>query len=226
MDQNSLLIVGATGLVGKACLSLADEDHFFQKIVVLTRRPLPEDLVSSKVITHQVNFDRLRDFKNEMQVSHVFCTLGTTIRKAGSQENFYKVDFTYADETARLASEQGAKHFYLVTSLGSKANSRIFYYRIKGQLEEVVQKLDYHSINIFRPSFLLGEREEKRLAESVAKRLARGLDFVLSPKYKAVPARSLAMAMMEVAKKERSGYQIIENAEIHSLADRYQSSSI
>lgn len=222
MSANTLLLVGATGLVGGECLRLAERDDFFSGITVLTRRPLSDPVDGRKTTVQLIDFDHLDRSRESLAASHVFCTLGTTIKKAGGRDNFYRVDYSYVYETARLAHQQGAKHFSVVTALGSDARSKIFYYRVKGQVEEDLGQVGYESLCIFRPSFILGQRAERRIGETLAKYVALALGPLLSPRLKAVSARSIAMAMMQTAKEGRTGKHIIDNAAIHALAAKYE----
>ena len=130
---------------------------------------------------------------------HVFICLGTTIKIAGSQENFRKVDFEYCLSIAKKAKESGAQTLSLVSSIGANSSSKNFYLKTKGELEEAIQSLGFSTVNIFRPSFLVGERSEKRLAEKIAINFAKIMDvfFIGSTrKYKSVDAALLAKTMI------------------------------
>jgi uncharacterized protein YbjT (DUF2867 family) len=133
--------------------------------------------------------------------------LGTTIRKAGSQQAFRTVDFAYPAEIARLGLERGAHHFLLVSALGADARSRVFYNRVKGELENAVLALPYRAHTIVRPSLLLGEREETRLGEKIGERLA----FLAPRKYKPVHARDVAWTLVNAAAEDRAGVNVIES---------------
>ncbi len=143
MNNKSVLLLGASGLVGGECLKLLIQDNYFGKITVLTRSPLTTDIMNSRVERHIIDFERLGEYRHFMKADHVICALGTTIKKAGTKDNFFKVDFTYSYEIARMASEQGAEHYSLVSSIGADPGSSIFYSRVKGELEVAVQKLPY-----------------------------------------------------------------------------------
>ena len=124
---------------------------------------------SGEVELHVIDFDRLASYASLLAVDQILCALGTTIRKAGSQQAFRTVDFEYPAEIARLGIERGARHFLLVSALGADARSRVFYNRVKGELENAVLALPYRAHTIVRPSLLLGEREETRLGERSAR---------------------------------------------------------
>ncbi|HVF87991.1 MAG TPA: hypothetical protein VM866_10390, partial [Pyrinomonadaceae bacterium] len=176
-ETRSALLVGATGLVGGHCLNLLLEDAAYQKVVVLGRRMLP--VGHRKLEQHIIDFDQLTDYARLIYGQDVFCCLGTTIKKAGSQEAFRRVDFTYPHEVARVAAGNGAEQMLLVSALGADARSRVFYNRVKGETEEAVSKLPFGGVQIFRPSLLLGERQEVRRGEQIAERAMKLFSFAL-----------------------------------------------
>jgi uncharacterized protein YbjT (DUF2867 family) len=222
MGDKSVLLLGATGLVGGECLKLLLSVEDYGRIVVPTRSPLPEILRDPRVEQHRVDLERLQDAGPLFEVDHVISALGTTIGKAGSRENFRRVDFTYAYETARTAAERGAVHLLLVTALGADASSRIFYNRVKGELEEAVQRLPFPSLSIFRPSLILGERRERRAGEAFGKALSTLLAFAIPERYKPVAATQIAGAILAAARASRPGIRIFESAEIRRVAGNLQ----
>lgn len=217
-ESRSVALFGATGLVGGECLKLLAADPAFHRVVVPTRRPLPPTTVAAldatKVDEHVVEFDNLVAHADLLAVDHILCALGTTIRQAGSKERFRQVDLSYPSEIARLGVERGVQHFLLVSAVGADAGSRVFYNRIKGELEEAVAALPYRSTTIIRPSLLLGDRAEFRLGEEIAKRLS----FLAPRRYKPVPAAAVAAALVGAAKRDRPGHLIIESREIGTEA--------
>jgi uncharacterized protein YbjT (DUF2867 family) len=167
-----------------------------------------------------VNFDRLSDSASLLKADDVFCCLGTTIKKAGSQEAFRRVDFTFAYEAAQLAANNGAAQFLLVSALGANANSSVFYNRVKGETEDAIAALPFVSVSIFRPSLLLGERAEFRLGERIAEPVMKALSFLLIGslrKYRAIEARTVAAAMIEVAKAQPKGVNVYESDRIQEV---------
>lgn len=213
----SVLLLGATGLVGGECLKLLCAEDFWRRVIALTRRPLPEEAHHPKVENQVIDFDRAEDNRELISAGQVICALGTTIKKAGSQENFYKVDFTYAYELARIARENGAEHLLLVSSSGADARSPIFYSRVKGELEEAVKTLGYPALSIFRPSLLLGDRRESRPGEDLGKFLSGLFGFAIPARYKPVHARSVAAAIVQVARENRPGIRVLESDEIRRI---------
>jgi uncharacterized protein YbjT (DUF2867 family) len=208
----SILLLGATGLVGSHCLRLLAGDPAFGRVVALTRRPLPLEDSSRKVESHVVNFDDLAAHAELFAVDQVLCALGTTIRQAGSQERFRVVDYQYPLDAARLGMAGGATHYLLVSSVGADARSRVFYSRVKGELESAVVALPYRSVTIARPSLLLGPRAEYRRGEQIAKRLA----FLMPAKYKPVGAHAVAAALVHAAREDVPGRRVIESADIRA----------
>jgi uncharacterized protein YbjT (DUF2867 family) len=204
------LILGATGLVGRECVLQFAESPAFTKVLALTRRPLG-DVMNPKVASHVVDFERLDGAREHFRVSHIVCALGTTIKRAGSQASFRRVDHDYPVAAARLGLEQGAQHFLLVSALGANTRSRIFYNRVKGDVEQAIRVLPYRSVTIARPSILLGEREETRVGETIGKVLSR-----FAPRrIRAVPAREVAAALLRAAVTDAPGVRIIESKDLH-----------
>ena len=149
----------------------------------------------------------------------VFCCLGTTIKKAGSEAAFRRVDYEYPLALARLAAQWEDAHFLLVSSLGASARSSVFYPRVKGELEEAIKALSFAGVHIFQPSLLLGERAELRMGERIAAYAALPLGFfLLGPlrKYRPIQARVVAQAMLRVA---REGRKVVETLESDKIAE-------
>jgi uncharacterized protein YbjT (DUF2867 family) len=217
--SRTALLLGASGLIGGHCLDLLLADQAYTQITILTRKVLAR--THPKLTQHVVNFDRLGEVADAFRVQDVFCCLGTTIKTAGSQEAFRKVDFTYPVESARLAMQQGAAQFLLVSSLGADAKSSVFYSRTKGEVERAIAASDLSSVQIFRPSLLLGERTEVRSGERIAEKVSRALSFLLiGPlrKYRPIEARAVAAAMIAVAKQSANGIHIYESDRIAQIA--------
>jgi uncharacterized protein YbjT (DUF2867 family) len=205
------LLVGATGLVGAQCLRLLAQEPAVGAVRVLVRRPLPA--ASAKVQVCVADFDRLASQPDVFKADWVFCALGTTIRKAGSQAAFRQVDFDYPLQVAQLAKAQGASRFMLVSALGADARSRVFYSRVKGELEEAVAAIGFESVTFARPSLLAGEREEVRFGERVG--LAFG--WLMPERYRPVQARQVAQGMVDAARAGRPGVHALNNIELRRL---------
>lgn len=206
--MHSALILGATGLVGGECVRQFAESPQFTRVIALTRRPFSPP--SSRVETRVVDFDHLDEAAEHFRVSHIVCALGTTIKQAGTQERFRRVDHDYPLAAAQLGLREGARHFLLVSALGANARSRIFYSRVKGEVENGIRALSYRSVTIVRPSLLLGERAERRLGESIGKLFAK----VIPGRYRPVHARDVAATLLRAAVEDRPGVRVMESGEL------------
>jgi uncharacterized protein YbjT (DUF2867 family) len=205
-----VLLVGVTGLVGRECLALLLADPTVGKLTALVRKPPADAPKGAKLRVVPVDFDHLDRQPELFEVDQVICALGTTIKVAGSQEAFRRVDFDYPLAVARKAREHGARHFLLVSALGADAGSRVFYNRVKGELEQALTGLGYPAMTIVRPSLLLGERRQKRPGEEFAKLFG----WAVPRRYRPVEAKDVAAALVSAAAEDRPGRRIIESAEI------------
>jgi uncharacterized protein YbjT (DUF2867 family) len=221
MSTKTVILIGATGLIGQACLKLLTASPSYENIKIFTRRPLPFPVDTAHVRVQVLDFAHLADYSAEIRADQLICTLGTTLKKAGSKANFYQVDFTFPYQFAKLALEHGAEHLLLVTSNGANPHSRIFYPRVKGELEVAVQKLGYRSLSIFRPSLLLGARAEYRWREEMAGRLASILAPLIPARYRPIPAPMVAGAMVQVATADQIGTRIYESDQIRQIYEKY-----
>lgn len=192
--RRRVLLAGATGLVGREVNRLLAEDPGVARVTALVRRALPEGARHPLLREAIVDFDALDRDPTLFAVDRVVCALGTTIRQAGSQDAFRRVDFDYPLAIAKHARAEGARHLLLVSALGADSKSRTFYSRVKGELEDAVGMLGFRSITIARPSLLEGERDEFRLGEVIARSLA----FLVPNRWKPVHARQVARALITV----------------------------
>jgi len=198
------IIVGSTGLVGGNVIKVLSNKK--QRAIALTRRSIPN--LPPNISEMIIDFDAFEKNGSLPSCNNVFICLGTTIKTAGSKENFRKVDIDYCLSIARKAKESGAETLSLISSIGANSSSKNFYLKTKGELEESIQRLGFSTVNIFRPSFLVGERSEKRLAEKIAINLAKIMDLFLigtASKYRSVKAESLAKTMVLKA-DNKSGF--------------------
>jgi len=213
------LVGGASGLVGSHVLHLLLEDPACGRVTVLVRRELP--LTHKKLEQRVVSFDRLAQMSDFPRVHDVFCCLGTTMKQAGSPDAFRKVDFTYVVELARVAVRHRASQFLVVTAVGADPQSRILYSRVKGEAEEAVRRLQFESIQIFRPSLLVGARAQSRPAERVAGLLSPLVAWAfVGPlsRYRPIKAAAVARAMVRVAREAPRGTHVYESREIRRHA--------
>jgi len=212
------LVIGATGLVGSHCLRAILDSGLYSEVIVLGRRKAP--LVHSRLKQVVVDFDHLTQALAGIQVDDVFCCLGTTIKKAGSESAFRKVDLEYPLQVAKEARTQGASHFLVVSAIGADPQSFFFYNRVKGELERALERLSFPYLSIFRPSLLLGERDEARTLESLSGHLLGWASPLMKGPFnriKPIAAEKVAQAMLAEATKAASyarppGVLIIDSA--------------
>lgn len=210
METNiKVLLCGATGLVGSECLRMLLHDPFITQVNAMVRNPTGAS--SPKLNEFVINFDEMENYPDIFKVRAIICALGTTIKKAGSKENFRKVDYHYPLRIAKMGLQEGAAHFVLVSSLGADARSHTFYYRTKGELEEALEALGYKQLTILRPSLLLGRRKEFRLGEEIAK----SFTFLMPGKYRPNPAEKVASAILNGVKYPPPKVRYISSSEIN-----------
>jgi len=206
-------IAGASGLIGSALLRAMESDKNFAVLTALNRRPL--SLSATRVNEAIVDFSNL-GVADLPAPDLVFCALGTTIRKAGSQSAFRLVDHDYVLNLAKAAQAAGVQHFMVISALGADADSRIFYNRVKGEMEAALAELSLPRLTILRPSLLLGDRAEFRLGE----RIAALLSGLIPARHKPVHADAVVKVMIHLALEQGDGIRIVENPEIHALAQQ------
>jgi uncharacterized protein YbjT (DUF2867 family) len=168
-----------------------------EDVIALTRRPISN--LPSNANELIIDFDSFLEDGSLPKCDHVFICLGTTIKTAGSQKNFRKVDIDYCLSIAKKAKDSGAKTLSLISSIGADSSSKNFYLRTKGQLEDAIQEIGFPVVNIFRPSFLVGQRSEKRLYEGVGIMIASFMNLFLvssARKYRSVKVELLAKTMV------------------------------
>jgi uncharacterized protein YbjT (DUF2867 family) len=212
------LVAGASGLVGGHVTRLLLDDPRYDRVTALVRRDLP--VTHKKLVQRVVDFDRLAHAVDFPRVHDVFCCLGTTIRQAGSEAEFRKVDYTYVMELARVALRHRAAQFLVVTAVGADPRSRVFYNRVKGELEDALRRLQFDGVHIFRPSLLLGARSQSRPAERIATVLSPLIAWMLVgplARYRPVRAVTVARAMVRAAHPAQRGVHIYEGKGIRRL---------
>ena len=205
--MKKILLVGATGLVGSSVLAQALEHPGVACVIAPTRRVLP---AHQKLLNPQVDFDDLPEAAAWWQVDAVICALGTTIKQAGSQPAFRKVDYDYPLAVARLAHRHGASAYALTSASGADPASRIFYSRTKGEVEQALAQVGFASLTVLRPGLLGGERAQRRPLEQLGMKVLGALDMVLPARARVVPARQVALVLLETALAAKPGLNVLE----------------
>ncbi|MGO1693061.1 MAG: oxidoreductase [Marinobacter sp.] len=216
-----VLLLGATGLTGGLALDELLTRDEVESVVVPVRKPLKT--VHTKLHQQEMDFDRMEDHAGLFAVDVIICCLGTTIKKAGSQEQFRKVDYGYCLKAAELGRAAGANAFILMSAIGSSSSSTIFYNRVKGELENSVKGLEYPYLSIYHPSLLLGSRPDNRLGEALGGKAMPLINRVLLgplEKYRGIEAAKVASAMVNEAcslTSESAAEQVVQIREYHDI---------
>ena len=210
------LVIGATGAVGKDLVEQLLKDDSFERVDVFVRREIP--LLSSKLVSHVVDFDHPEIWAELLTGDVLFSCLGTTIKAAGSQDAQWKVDYTYQFEVAKAARANGVQQYILVSSVGADAKSKIFYSRMKGQLDEDVAKLGFPGCFILRPPSLIRKGSD-RFGEKAGVVVLKALNAIgLMRSWTPMPTEDVAAAMVRLAKSGKTGHSIITSQEIRIFA--------
>lgn len=211
------IVAGATGLTGSTLvLDLLAKDHITE--IICPVRKIPDDIPAGVGYILK-DFDMIGD--DIFTADAAFSCLGTTMKKAGSKENFFRVDYYYNLMFAEACRKNGIDTFVLQSAVGANSRSAVFYNRVKGELEDAVINLGFSSLTIIRPSLIEGDRSESRPAEKVAQMLMPIINPVLAGKlrrYRSVHVDKIASAMSEAAILKHPGVRFIENEEILSYS--------
>ena len=217
--MRTAVLLGATGLVGRHTLARLAADARWSRVVTLDRRPL--ERVSEKHEPHVVDFDRLD--AGLLACDDLFCALGTTIRAAGSQAAFRRVDLDIPARVARLARDAGATQMLLVSSMGADVRSRIFYNRVKAEAEAAVASVGFEAVQTVRPSLLTGARDEARPGEKIGEAvlgLMRPLLVGPLRDLRPTAADDVAAALVAIAAARRPGANTYGPEAIRAWAQR------
>jgi len=218
-DNKTAIVLGATGLVGKSLVNLLIKDDTFSRILIFVRRDA--NFNHPKVEQLIIDFNDYESYKSFVMGDIVYSCLGTTIKQAGSKEAQYKVDYQYQFEFAKAAADNEVNNYCLVSSTSANSDSRIFYSRIKGELEDAVEKLAFKKIDFIRPSLLLGDREQGRTGEIVGEKVLNIITKILPflKKYRGIKDSEVALSMLNAySTKNSKRVNIYELEEVFQLA--------
>ena len=213
-----ITLFGATGLIGNEILKLLENDSDFEKINVVSRRPL--ELKSKKSNLNIIDF---KDFNSYLDVIDgsdiVLAAIGTTQSKVGFNKKKYReIDFDIISNAVKACKEKNVKHFSFVSSAGADINNKSFYLKLKGEIEKEVESKQLNSSTVYRPSLLLGNRKENRFGEKIAQILIPLISFLFPDNYKPIKASDVAKAMVTESKKIETGFKIYHYRDILKLS--------
>ncbi|WP_066803806.1 NAD(P)H-binding protein [Moraxella oblonga] len=207
------IVIGATGATGKALSQMLLNNEHYQSVVVFVRKPVA--ITHPKLTVHLIDFDKPSDWADKVCGDVLFCCLGTTLKQAGGQENQRKIDYDYPLMFANIAKQNDIARFVVLSSDGANASSRLFYYRLKGELEMALQNIGLTHLTILRPPLLKRENSD-RLGEMVSEKALSFLNqFGLFLSAKPMPTDVLARAMIQAIADNKTG--ILEKGEIWRL---------
>lgn len=210
------VVLGGTGLVGNLLVQELSAAKQYERIFLISRKT--PDSQSKKISIILIkDLSEIRGLKLHLNEPVFFCSIGSTIRKAGSKAAFRKVDYQAVVDFAELAKQENVIQFSLVSAKGSDPKSPFFYNQTKGEADNAVLNMNLKSVTIFRPGLLLGDRNESRFFESAAMAIAKKLEIVLGQdklKPFVTPAQVLAKAMVDDSLVRKSGNKIVDSSEI------------
>lgn len=219
MGNRKAILLGASGLIGAEILNLIIADDDFDEVLLLSRRIL--EVESPKVKQQIVDFADPNSFCSHFQDYHtVFCAIGTTRKKSPDLKIYRKVDFDIPVNAIQCAEKHGINSFLLVSSIGAEASSKNFYLKIKGEVEDVLLTSQIASKAVFKPSLLLGKRNERRFGERIAKCVMPLFNFLIPKRYRAIHAKDVAKAMIELAKQQSTMSSIYSYQDMLLLSQR------
>ncbi|MBB6370150.1 NAD(P)H-binding protein [Chryseobacterium shigense] len=212
------LIIGATGATGKDLVKQLLNDKEFEEVDIFVRKPV--DIQNDKLKVHVVDFEKPEEWKDKVKGDIAFSCLGTTLKDAGSKEAQRKVDFNYQYEFAKAAKENEVEDYILVSAYGANPKSKIFYSKMKGELEEAVKQLHFNKITIFKPG-MLERKDSERTGEVLGSRIIKFANKLgLLESQKPLPTDVLAKAMINSSKIKSNGYSSIKLGNIFCFAEK------
>lgn len=218
--MKTAIIIGSTGLIGSQLLDILLESTYYDSVITFVKRDAGKE--HAKLTQHIIDFDKPESYQDLVVGDDFFCTIGTTIKKAGTKEAFRKVDFEYPQQFASFAIKNNVKQFLIISSLGADKASGNFYLKTKGEIEDFLKFSSFESVAVVRPSLLLGDRNEFRLTEKTAALVMKIFSFLFIGsirKYKPIESETVAKALFRIAQKNLKGFTIYESDEVQQIGN-------
>ena len=218
--MKTALLIGSTGLIGSHLLNLLLDSNDYLKVITFVKRDT--GIKHKKLTQHIIDFDKPETYKELVVGDDFFCTIGTTIKKAGTKDAFRKVDFEYPRQFATFALQNKVKQFLIISSLSADTNSGNFYLKTKGEIQDFLKECNFESVSVLQPSLLLGERKEFRLGEKIGAFFMKTLSFLFLgnlKKYKPIEGKTVAKAMLVIGQTNNSGFKIYESDVIQEIGN-------
>lgn len=218
--MKTAIILGATGLTGGILLQKLLNDPTYGKVILFSRSPVA--VKDEKIEEHLIDLFKIGEYGELFNADVVFCCIGTTKSKTPNEDTYRKIDYGIPVAAAKLCNENAIGTFEVISSMGSSPNSKVFYNRIKGEMEEAVLAQNISNTYIFQPSLIAGDRVEKRFFENLAKNVFKVLNFALVgplQKYRSIHPEIIARAMIHVD-KHGFKHNRIQSNEIREIAEK------
>lgn len=218
--MKTALIIGSTGLIGSQLLNLLLDSNDYLKVITFVKRDT--GIKHPKLTQHIIDFEKPETFKELVVGDDFFCTIGTTIKKAGSKEAFRKVDFEYPKQFAAFALQNKVQKYLIISSLGADSKSGNFYLKTKGEIQDFLKNCNFESVAVLQPSLLLGNRTEFRLGEKVGAFFMKTLSFLFLgnlKKYKPIESKTVAKALLKIAQTNNKDFKIYESDVIQEIGN-------
>ncbi|SDH26124.1 Uncharacterized conserved protein YbjT, contains NAD(P)-binding and DUF2867 domains [Flavobacterium omnivorum] len=218
--MKTALIIGSTGLIGSQLLNFLLDSNDYLKVITFVKRD--SGIKHPKLTQHIIDFDNPETYKELVVGDDFFCTIGTTIKKAGSKKAFKKVDFEYPRQFAAFALQNRVKQFLIISSLNADSKSQNSYLKTKGEIQDFLKDCNFESVVVLQPSLLLGNRTEFRLGEKVGAFFMKTLSFLFLgnlKKYKPIEGKTVAKALLKIAQINNTGFKIYESDAIQEIGN-------
>ncbi|NLA61811.1 MAG: NAD(P)H-binding protein [Bacteroidales bacterium] len=217
--KKKAIILGATGLTGSHLLELLLNDPNYDAVKVFTRKKLPN--IHPKLEEYEIDLLKLSDYADKFTADVVFCCIGTTKAKTPNKELYRAVDYGIPVEAAKLCKKNAINSFIVISAIGANPQSKVFYNRLKGEMERDVLAQQIEHTQLLQPSLIVGNREEKRIGEDLSKQFMKLFGFLIPARYKMIEGKTIAKAMVQMANNPTKEH-IVPSEKIKEIAKQYE----